>query len=991
MAPNLDWAQFMKVDPDSLPSREKLADKLLDTISKVEGNELTAEDPEKLIQLFRLTQSLMKMKAQEVELALEEVEKAGEEQAKTENQLKAKVLKLENELEMAQVSAGGRDTRFLREELRQVESQLQYKDRELSEMEKELNKEKKIVEQVGIRIKEIENENNKLRREKEKLKRKNDQLRQDVIDYQKQIDSQRETLLNRRGDDSDYRIQLSKKNKELAQYLDEIQNLSEANEKLEAQNKQLQQKLEESVQEMDKMTDEYNKMKLIVQQSDSAMDQFKREKEQLLLQVQDLTSQLQAATEEEDPVMLAVNAKIEEWKKVLSAKDNEISEYQQKLQELRTKLVITEFDSDKSSVITLQQVLQERDDQIKALVGQIEQYTKEANNNVQIIEGLKMQLEKESSFPTLNLHTKIGFLQQKTQAAEQKAFEAKRMADLAERDAREKDKELAEMLIQLRAYESGVYGLENAVAEIKECKNHIKIRDHQIEAATKEINKLEMKINDLLDENENFRQRLGLAANEVIDLSEFRKIKYLKQQQFQAENQILLKEIERLEEERLVLKRQIRRMAQDKGMQAGVGGISAEDLGLVDPFNEKINSSKETELSSSVNFELNRQNRQIRGELLNKEGAYQNAEFELAKLNRQIMQNEYISRELEVKEKELEKTRTEIAQLQAKLKELMEENQQFESGMKDILHAIKNTQVEGISKGGEEILKIESLEKLVTAIERKNTTDKFNSDTHLKAQLDQMKGRNEELRQELKEARKEAGIAGNQLAKATERITNLESELTLLRQSGGCSVVFQPLALPEGMVPSSIDVINTLNEYLVQLLQEISNKEKEGKKLQEAAEDHKRKFAVIRHQQGLLYKEYQSERESWQKNIQKIEEEKKKLEDLKEQDQVKIEEYNQLLETLQVDPDEMKKKLAGLTSKLTVLRVNESSLTRRYTTLVEMEQHLRKENNKLKDEIIAMEAAVSERIGYLQRFKVTVELSLSVNKTEPDSLNFSPI
>ncbi|XP_048404804.1 centrosomal protein of 290 kDa isoform X2 [Stegostoma tigrinum] len=962
MAPSLDWVQLMKVDPDSLPSREKLADKLLDTISKVEGNELTTEDPEKLIQLFRLTQSLMKMKAQEVELALEEVEKAGEEQAKTENQLKAKVLKLENELEMAQVSAGGRDTRFLREELRQVENQLQFKDREVSEMEKELNKEKKIVEQVGIRIKEIENENNKLRRE-------NDQLRQDVVDYQKQIDSQRETLLNRRGDDSDCRIQLSKKNKELAQYLDEIQNLSEANEKLEAQNKQLQQKLEESVQEMDKMTDEYNKMKLIVQQSDSAMDQFKREKGQLLLQVQDLTNQLQATTEEDDPVMLAVNAKIEEWKKVLSAKDKEISEYQQKLQELRTKLVIAEFDSDKSSVITLQQVLQERDDQIKALVGQIEQYTKEANHNVQIIEDLKMQLEKESSFPTLNLQSKIGLLQQKTQAAERKAFEAKRMADLAERDAREKDKELAETLIHLRAYESGIYGLENAVAEIKECKNHIKIRDHQIEAMTKEINKLEMKINDLLDENENFRQRLGLDTNEIIDLSEFRKTKYLKQQQFQAENQVLLKEIERLEEERLVLKRQIRRMAQDKGMRAGVGGISAEDLGLVDSFNERISTSKETELSSSFNFELNHKNRQIRGELLNKEGAYQNAEFELAKLNRQIMQNEYISRELEVKEKELEETRTEVAQLNAKLKKLVEENKQFESGMKDILQAIKSTQVETISKGGEEILKIESLEKLVTAIERKNTTDKFNSDVHLKAQLDQLMGRNDELRQELKEARKEAGIAGNQLAKAIERITNLESELTLLRQSGGCSVVFQPLALPEGIVPSSIDIINTLNEYLVQLLQEISNKEKEGKKLQEAAEDHKRKFAVIRHQQGLLYKEYQSERESWQRDIEKVEEEKKKLEDLKQQDQVKIEQYNQLLETLQVDPDEMKKKLAELTSKLTVLRVNESSLTRRYTTLMEMEKHLRKENNKLKNEIIAMEAAVSERIGYLQRFK----------------------
>ncbi|XP_038636322.1 centrosomal protein of 290 kDa isoform X7 [Scyliorhinus canicula] len=974
MAPNLDWDKLMKVDPDSLPSREKLADKLLYSISKVEGNELTAENPEKLVQLFRITQSLMKMKAQEVELALEEVEKAGEEQAKTENQLKAKVLKLENELEVAQVTAGGRDTRFLREELRQLENQLQFKDREVSEMEKELNKEKKMVEQVGIRIKEIENENNKLRREKKGLKRENDQLRQDVIDYQKQIDSQRETLLNRRGDDTNYRMQLSKKNKELAQYLDEIQNLSEANDKLEAQNKQLRENLEESVQEMEKMTDEYNKMKLIVQQTDSAMDEFKREKGQLLLQVQDLTNQLQIVTEEEDPVMLAVNAKIEEWKKVLSAKDKEIFEYREKLQELRTKLVIADFDTDKSSIIALQQiteelliVLQERDNEIKVLVGQIEQYTKEVNSNVQIIEDLKMQLEKESSFPALNQQSKITVLQQKVRDAEQTTFEAKRMAELAEKDAREKDKELGETLTHLRAYESGVYGLENAVAEIKECKNHIRIRDHQIEGMTREINKLEMKINDVLDENENFRERLGLEANKVIDLSEFRKTKYLKQQQFQAENQILLKEVERLEEERLVLKRQIRRMAQDKGMRAGSGGISAEDLGLEDQLNERINPSKESEWSSISNFELKNKNRQIRRELLNKEGAYQTAEFELTKLNRQLMQNEYISRELEKKDKELEQTMTEIAQLKSDLKELRQENEQFESGMKDILQAIKNTQAETASNQGEENLKIESLERLVAAIDRKNSTDKRDKNVHFKAQVDQLTGRNEELRHELKESRKEAGIAGNQLAVATEKITNLESELSLLRQ--GCNVQFQTLALPEGMVPSSIDVINTLNEYLVQLLQEISNKEKEATKLQEGAEDHKRKFAVIRHQQGLLYKEYQSERESWQKDIQKIEEEKKKLNDLKEQDQVKIEEYNQLLETLQMDPDEIKKKLAGITSKFTVLRVNESSLTRRYTTLLEMEQHLRKENNKLKNEIIAMETAVGERIGYLQRFK----------------------
>lgn len=51
----------------------------------------------------------------------------------------------------------------------------------------------------------------------------NEQLRQDVIDYQRQLETQKETLLSRRGEDSDYRSQLSKKNFELVQYLDEIQ------------------------------------------------------------------------------------------------------------------------------------------------------------------------------------------------------------------------------------------------------------------------------------------------------------------------------------------------------------------------------------------------------------------------------------------------------------------------------------------------------------------------------------------------------------------------------------------------------------------------------------------------------------------------------------------------------------------------------------------------------------------------------------------------
>ncbi|XP_036157305.1 centrosomal protein of 290 kDa isoform X7 [Myotis myotis] len=457
----------------------------------------------------------------------------------------------------------------------------------------------------------------------------------------------------------------------------------------------------------------------------------------------------------------------------------------------------------------------------------------------------------------------------------------------------------------------------------------------------------------------------------MIDLTEFRNSKSLKQHQYRAENQILLKEIESLEEERLDLKKKIRQMAQEKGKRTATSGLIVEDLNLTENFSQenRMGERKFDFMSLGNMNAAHSKNEIIAQDLLIKEAQSRNAEIELERHRSQAKQCEFLSRELIEKERDLERSKTIIAKFQSKLKELVEENKQLEGGMREILQAIKEMQKDPDVNGGETSLIIPSLERLVNAMESKNAEGIFDANLHLKTQVDQFTGRNEELRQELREARKEAINYSQQLAKANLKIDHLEKETSLLRKSEGSNVVFKGVDLPDGIAPSSANIINSLNEYLIHILQELEYKENKLKDLEDSLEEYNRKFAVIRHQQSLLYKEYLSEKETWKTESETMKEEKKKLDSQIQQDAIKVKEYNNLLSTLQMDSDEMKRTLSDYSRKITVLQVNEKSLIRQYTTLIEMEHQLRKENDKQKNELISMEAEVGEKIGRLQRFK----------------------
>uniref|UniRef100_A0A6Q2YD43 Centrosomal protein of 290kDa coiled-coil region domain-containing protein n=1 Tax=Esox lucius TaxID=8010 RepID=A0A6Q2YD43_ESOLU len=925
MPPHFDWRLVMDADPERLPESGD-AEILSDMFLQVQQWDMELKDGnlEKMVQLMRVAQCLLKLKKVEIDLAYELIDNAGMEQAKSENEWLAKELKWEQELVMAKKSgnAGGRDSRFLKDEMRTLEALLERRDKDIQRFETEMDKEKKINEELQIRAEEAEDESRKLKRE-------NEQLQQDVDFYRRELD-QKEPVQSREESTKTQR-RLNSANRQLYQCMEDVQRAEEEVAHLKTQNEHMQRSLEESVKEMEKMIDEYNKMKIVVQQTDSIMDQLRRERDLAKVQVRELTEQIQSRTEEDDPVMAAVNTKVDEWKRVLAGKDEEIMDYQQMIRELRDKLYSSQMDMDKSNIITLQQAVQERDNQIKMLSEQVEQYTAEMERNVLLIEDLKKPLRKDRGLPSAVQQRKLDELTAKLQATEKRACEAERVAELAEADARDKDKELSDTLNYMRLYESGTDGLQAAIAEIKECKNQMRVQDREAEAMTTEINQLEMKINDLLDENEALRERLGLEPKEEVNLTEFRRTKSLKQHQFKAENQILTKEIERLEEERLELKKQIRRMVKDKGIT--VNSSLLED----DSKTSRLIQTTPAPNSSSTDAE---------------------------QMKRKY---EHLRRELNQKEKELEHQSAQSSQFKSKVEDLLKENQQLEQGMREILDAIKDAQQK--TPNSQVTVSIPILDRLVHVIEMKNSDGKFDASLHLKAQVDQLTGRNDEIRQELRSAREEAVSTMSQLVKAKEKVAHLEGEVEALRKASGGGVVFRTLNLPDDMAPSSTEVISTLNEYAIRLLQENKNHKESSQQLVAALEEYKGRFAVIRHQQGLLYKEHLSEKDLWQKEKEKLTEMNNKLEEQKEVDAVKNKEFTHWLETLQKDPEELRRQVSEAARRMTVLRVNEKTLTRRYTTLLEQEQHLRREIDKLRDDFRTAEASVTQTIGSLNRYK----------------------
>ncbi|KAJ9574107.1 hypothetical protein L9F63_008521, partial [Diploptera punctata] len=457
--------------------------------------------------------------------------------------------------------------------------------------------------------------------------------------------------------------------------------------------------------------------------------------------------------------------------------------------------------------------------------------------------------------------TAMGNLKNQLQQAEQKIQLLESKLKDAEEDAHTKAQEATEMIIQLREYESGEYGLAEAVSEIKELRQQCRVRDKQIEELVQASNKLQSEAGQLEEQNLAFREQLGMPEGSPIRVDGI----LAQRKKEQLLMKVLQQQAERLEEEKLQLK------------------------------------------------------------------------------------------------------------LEGKLKEMTDENEALRKGMHEILDSIHNQDEVSTVQ-----VESQSLERLLEALDLRHVSGWYHPAMRLQAQLNSVEGSNAVLREQLRLTR--GSQSSQKLQKALLRIEQLEQNSEI--QNPMKAVVCDKLKLPSDIPLSSAEIISKLNMHLLHVINEYEKEEEQNKQLEKKLEELNKNFSIMRHQMGLLYKQHSEEKSDWKKLQTDLEKERENLKEKAETLQVKLNEYEQHWTALGEGEEDQKKLMSESAQQIAVTMANNVVLERKCKALQNLENQLRKENNKLKDDIASIECMVTQRIGELQRHKSMLQESVPLTTME---------
>ena len=582
---------------------------------------------------------------------------------------------------------------------------------------------------------------------------------------------------------------------------------------------------------------------------------------------------------------------------------------------------------------------------------------RELESSAVIIEELKgVGSKKDGVDPTqkslINVRAQLYESQQKVEDLKEQLMEA-------EESAKDKAEELSDTITKLRKYESGEYGLKEAVDEIHSLKKSVAARDKQVDELMNQTNNLQYENNEVAEENSDLRERLGLTERERGERRTRESLEMKSantKQQDRALVQVMQREIERLEEERIQLKTDNRKLAQQLGQRAAKLGLNSEDMAAIQEYTEAL-KNRRLGMTGLDGSDPGHAIKMHEGSVL-------------------------VQRQLEERNRELLSVNKELSTVNSKNEEMMEENNKLREGMHEILDSIKDQ--DGKS---DVVVSCPTLEQLLIILDARHYYGDYKPAMGLKSQMEKLDGVNSHLRDQLRKLRIESDKANGQNQKLRLKLQQAEAELKALKEGNslnqsinlGQSQTFaqlQPIVsmaappgLPAQIASSSKEIIQKLESQLIQVLDELDSKSSKCKSQEKDIENYNKKLNINKHQLGLLYEEHHKGMETLRKEKSKLQEELDELKIDLAAANAKNVEYEDHLNDISPAADEISSKYFETARKIAILKSNEAIITRKYRVIEDQNESLMEDCKQLKAELITLECHAIKSIGELQRYK----------------------
>eukprot|EP00911_Craspedida_sp_UC1_P000550 UC1_evm1s422 len=1005
----VDWKGLKKLNVDKIISSggEEEADALEDLYEMLvacdPGNALRKD----VLKLFRVTQLALELKGED------------------NRQLEQELIRAEAKIEESSGAGAGGASSFVNaaaeaSKVRELQRQLEYAQLDVQHAREEAKTEREAAVAAHVLIAEKEELLTDLEVEYERVQTDASELRAQ-LSLQRQAASEAAAASAPGGGGGSAlavaRNELQMKGRQVNVYVEQLESARSENADLARQVAELTEKLSEAVEHMEEASHRVEELQRGMYAADTKTEKIDREKTVLESQVEDLMAQASTKARSDDEIMVSVKETVNKWKRALGEKDAELAALHEVVQSLQHKLQIEGVDRQAD----LERQLADRQAEVAMLNSLLERATADMQSFVS-----KAAAEadgKANTGPAAGAPRGVATTMPELRAQLTAAEEGKRRL---ERDLAQRDKEVIEQAQRISDYEQGRFGLADAVAQIKAQKTQLEVRDADVARLTKEANATAAAAADLADENEQMRNELGYQQNTDIDLAALRGRRNIEVEQLRATNRLLSKDVERLEAERVELKQKLLAQAMDRGRRAVELGLTQDDLVVAEEFADALSGTLGARrlqqmhgvdgssggggggviaLDGGRRISMTHQ----RGTGAGSAAAAAAAAAAVADTVPAAMytelserfealrdENQSMASRVRDADRNVSRAQDETREAQEEARRAIAEMHQGRNAIAELTEALDA--VQAAADLGRTVVKLEcpAVGQLARALsgaqnvtaggDAVTTTANGESGTLAvaagssvsAAETARLSGANAELRREVVQIRADLTAAQQKLERRAMTVERLTQELDELRVVYTTSMSSQPLHLPPSIPATSRDVVAGLTEQMIQVLNELHEREAELSSVSRQLSEFKREQGVMLHQQALLYEEHNTALLEYEAANEKTSKRIEELEAQVEAENIKNAELKRMGDALLSGKEsETARALAEATNRSAALSINERALVRRYEIMVRTDELLRRENAGLRRDLQVAENTVTVRVGFLERHREAAEFTIA--------------